>query len=139
VTVAHKDMPLNAAARLMREDHVGCLVVIEDTAEGQRVVGLLTDRDIVTAVVAKEVDASTVRVDDVMSRDVATIRSSATLIDVLHALRRKSVRRLPVTGPKGQLMGLVATDDVLEAIAAELHELTASLVAQPQRESRARP
>ena len=139
VTVAHKDMPLNAAARLMREDHVGCLVVIEDTAEGQRVVGLLTDRDIVTAVVAKEVDASTVRVDDVMSRDVATIRSSATLIDMLHTLRRKSVRRLPVTGPKGQLMGLVATDDVLEAIAAELHELTASLVAQPQRESRARP
>jgi len=139
VTVANKDMPLNVAARLMREHHVGCLVAVEDTADGQRVVGLLTDRDIVTAVVAEEVDAATVRIDDVMSREVATVRPTATLIDVLHTLRRKSVRRLPVTGPKGQLIGLVAADDVLEAIAAELHKLTESLLTQPYRESRARP
>ena len=56
VTVADRTMPLVQAAQLMRDGHVGCLVVVDDTGAGKLVVGMLTDRDIVVAVVAMELD-----------------------------------------------------------------------------------
>jgi signal-transduction protein with cAMP-binding, CBS, and nucleotidyltransferase domain len=103
------------------------------------VVGMRTDRDIVTAVVAKDMDAATLRVDDVMTRDVATVREADSVLDVLADMRRKAVRRIPVTGPKGELVGLVAADDVLGLIADELRTLVQALVAQPHVERQARP
>ena len=139
VVVAHKSMALNAAARLMRERHVGSVVAVDETAEGgQVVVGMLTDRDIVTAVVAKDMDAATLRVDDVMTRDVVTARESDSVLDVLATMRRRAVRRIPVTGPEGQLIGLVAVDDLLGLIADELRTLVQALVAQPRAEQSAR-
>lgn len=54
VTIAFRQTSLDEAARLMRENHVGCLVVVDEIADKRRVVGLLTDRDIVTAVVSAD-------------------------------------------------------------------------------------
>lgn len=139
VAVAHKSMSLSEAARLMRERHVGSLVAVEDSGDGNIVVGMLTDRDIVTAVVAKDMDAATLRVDDVMTRDVITARETDSVLDVLAGMRRRAVRRIPVTGPKGELIGLVAADDVLGLIADELHTLVQALVTQPRMEQQARP
>jgi CBS domain-containing protein len=139
VTVAHKSTALNEAARLMREQHVGSLVVVEETGDGLIVVGMLTDRDIVTAVVAKDVNPGHLRVDDVMGREVITARDDASVLDLLASMRRESVRRIPVVGPKGQLIGLVAADDPMGLIADELHTLVQALVSQPRREQQARP
>ena len=139
VVVASKDMPLGEAARVMRERHVGSLVVVEETGAGRVVVGMLTDRDIVTAVVAKDVNAAALRVDDVMTRDIVSARESDSVLDVLAAMRRRAVRRVPVVGPKDELVGVVAADDVLGLIADELRTLVQALVAQPGREQRARP
>jgi len=139
VIFARRNMPLNDAARLMRERHVGCLVVVEDTGAGSIVVGMLTDRDIVTAVVAKDLDAASLRVDDVMTRDVVSARESDTLLDVLVEMRRKAVRRVPVIGPNGELIGLIAADDMLGFISEELRTLVQALVAQPRMERHARP
>ena len=139
VAVARKSMALNEAARVMRERHVGSLVVVEPSDDGLLVAGMLTDRDIVTAVVAKDMDAATLRVDDVMSRDVAVVREDDSVLDVLTAMRRKAVRRIPVTGPRGQLVGLVAADDLLGLIANELRTLVQALVAQPGAELQSRP
>ena len=138
VAVAYKSMALNDAAWLMRERHVGCLVAVEDSSDGPVVVGMLTDRDIVTAVVAKDMDAATLRVDDVMTRNVVTAREGDSVLDVLASMRRKAVRRIPVTGAKGQLIGLVAADDLLGLIADELRTLVQALVAQPRAEQQAR-
>ncbi len=138
VAVAYKGMALNDAAWLMRERHVGCLVAVEDSSDGPVVVGMLTDRDIVTAVVAKDMDAATLRVDDVMTRNVVTAREGDSVLDVLASMRRKAVRRIPVTGAKGQLIGLVAADDLLGLIADELRTLVQALVAQPRAEQQAR-
>jgi CBS domain-containing protein len=139
VAIAHKGMPLNEAARLMRQRHVGSLVAVEDSGAGNIVVGMLTDRDIVTAVVAKDMDAATLRVDDVMTRNVVTARESDSVLDVLTCMRGKAVRRIPVTGPNGELIGLIAADDVLGLIAEELRTLVQALVAQPRVEQQARP
>ena len=59
VAYVHKSTALNEAARQMREFHVGSLVVVEDNGKDRVVVGMLTDRDIVTAVVARDLNAST--------------------------------------------------------------------------------
>jgi CBS domain-containing protein len=138
VVVAYKSMALNEAARLMRERHVGCLVVVEDGGDGPVVVGMLTDRDIVTAVVAKDMDAAALRVDDVMTRDILSAREEDSVLDLLASMRRKAVRRIPVAGAKGQLIGLVAADDLLGLIADELRTLVQALTAQPRAEQRSR-
>lgn len=139
VTIAFRETPLIDAARLMRTEHVGCLVVVEDGAAGQRtVVGLLTDRDIVTAVVAPGLDLSTLRVGDVMSTDLVTVREDDSLIDLMRAMRAKGVRRIPVLGAQGELIGIAALDDVLAILSEELSLLVAAIDHEGQRERQLR-
>ena len=112
VTIAFRSTPLNGAARLMRENHVGSLVVVEETGGMRVVVGILTDRDIVTAVVAADLEPATLRTEDVMSTDLITAREDDSLIDLVRSMRRKGVRRVPVVGAQGELVGAEAFDEV---------------------------
>jgi len=122
----------------MRENHVGCLVVV-DEVEGKRiVVGLLTDRDIVTAVVASDFDPATLRVEDVMATDLVTAREDDSLIDLMHTMRRKGVRRIPVVGVQDELVGVVTLDEVLNILAQELGLLVAAIDSEGQRERQLR-
>jgi CBS domain-containing protein len=139
VVVAHRDMPLVKAARLMRQHHIGCLVVVDETQVGRMPVGLLTDRDIVTAVVAQDVDARTLRVEDVMSPEPVTVREDDSLLDALSAMRRAGVRRLPVTDARGVLEGLLALDDVMELLGEEVGALVQVLSSAREREPKRRP
>jgi CBS domain-containing protein len=137
--IAFRSTALNEAARLMRERHVGSLVVVDETAEGRVVVGMLTDRDIVTAVVAKDVDASTLRVGDVMAEDVATVREEDSLHDVAALMRHRRVRRMPVTAAQQRLVGLIAIDDLLRVAAEDLNALAQAVAEQPRVEQLVRP
>ena len=138
VTIAFKQTPLNGAARLMRENHVGCLVVVDEVGGKRIVVGVLTDRDIVTAVVAADLDPSTLQVEDVMSTDLVTAREDDSLIDLMRSMRRKGVRRVPVVGEQDELMGVVTLDDVLDILAQELGLLVAAIDSEGQRERQIR-
>jgi CBS domain-containing protein len=121
VTIAYPVMSVADAARLMHERHVGCLVVVEELSPAERIVtGILTDRDIALGVVAADRDPHSTRVGDIMTRTVATAREEDSLLDLLSAMRRKGVRRIPVTGPQGRLVGIVALDDVLEVLADQM-------------------
>jgi CBS domain-containing protein len=139
VTIAFRTTLLNGAARLMRENHVGSLVVVDEIGGKRIVVGILTDRDIVTSVLALDLDCSTLMVEDVMSTDVVTARENDSLIDVMQIMRRKGVRRVPVVGPEGELIGLVTLDDLLEILAQELGLLVSAIETEGQRERRLRP
>jgi signal-transduction protein with cAMP-binding, CBS, and nucleotidyltransferase domain len=139
VSIAFRSTALHEAARSMRERHVGSLVVVDETAEGRVVVGLLTDRDIVTAVVAKEVDAHTLSVGDVMSADVATVREDDSLHDVVAQMKRRRVRRLPVVTAQDRLVGVVAADDVLRVLAADFQSLVQAVGEQSKVEQLIRP
>jgi CBS domain-containing protein len=124
VTIAFPSMALNEAARLMRDRHVGCLVVVEErTLDDRVVVGMLTDRDIAIGVVAADRDPHGMRVGDLMSKGVISAREEDSLADLLLAMRRKGVRRVPVVSPQGSLIGIVALDDVLAQVAEELAEV----------------
>jgi CBS domain-containing protein len=133
VVVAPPSLSVDEAARLMRERHVGCIVVVEQGDGGRLPIGILTDRDIVMAVVAKDADAKTLRAGDVMTATVASVRESDTLYDVLSTMRSRGVRRVPVTGPHGTLAGILTLDDVLNALAGQLQAL-GSVVGRERRQ-----
>ncbi|MDE2607904.1 MAG: CBS domain-containing protein [Burkholderiales bacterium] len=136
VVFSDRGMLLGEAARLMRSQHVGSLVVVEERSPKERiVVGMITDRDLATAVVALERDPRAIRVGDVMSGDVVTVREQDSLLDVLSAMRRKKVRRVPVTGARGELIGLVSIDDLLSVVAEQMQALAAAVGAAGHHET----
>jgi len=132
---------LQWAARLMREKHVGYLVVVEPAlADGTvRPVGVLTDRDIVVAVIAREIDARSLRVEDVMTRKPVVARADESLTSALHEMRRIGVRRMPVLGNRGELLGLLSLDYVVQALASELQDVAGSIRAEQLAEHALRP
>lgn len=139
VTIAYRGTPLSEAARLMRDQHVGCLVVIEESDPGRVVVGMLTDRDIVVSVVARDMDARLTSVGQAMTTEVVTAREQDSVIDLLELMRRKGVRRIPVTGPQDVLIGLVALDDLLEVVAEEMQTMAGAISSARKRESAGKP
>lgn len=134
VVFSYTHMSVSEAARLMREQHVGSLVVIEETDKGRVVVGMLTDRDIAVAVVARDFDAQTLRVADVMSSNPVTARAEDSVNDVLSQMRRHGVRRIPLTTEHGILIGIVTLDDLLEIAAEELRGFVQAIESAHKRE-----
>jgi CBS domain-containing protein len=114
------------AAQAMREQDVGSLPVVE----GEQVVGIVTDRDIVVRAVAEGVDPRTATVGDVASGDLVTVEPDQDLAEVLALMARYRVRRLPVV-ENGQLVGVVAQADVaLEASEKDAGEMLEN-ISQP--------
>jgi CBS domain-containing protein len=140
VTVTRRT-DLVSAAKLMREKHVGFLVVVEpEPLETYgRPVGVLTDRDIVVSVVAREADPKTLTVGDVMSEGPATVDESESLTQALRIMRRLGVRRLPVVRSRGMLCGVLSVDDVLDVVAAEVGELSGTVRNEQRIEDVLRP
>ena len=98
---------LRDAARTMREGDFGSMPVVDDG----RLVGVLTDRDIVVRGVAEGVDPTVCRVGDVASRDPVTVAPDQDLEDAMELMARHRVRRLPVVSD-GRLVGVVSQADV---------------------------
>ena len=94
-------------ARKMKEEDVGSLPVVED----ERVVGIVTDRDIVVRAVAERLDPQSIRVGEVASRDVVTVEPEQDLNEALALMASHRVRRLPVV-EDGRLVGVLAQADV---------------------------
>lgn len=138
VVIARTGETLRVAAQLMREQHVGALAVVEDRGGAVVPVGVLTDRDIVTAVVAKGLDADALLVGEVMSADPVTVRDSDGVSACIAKMREKGVRRMPVVNARGELVGIVSADDFIELLAEELNGLARTIANEQRRETRSR-
>ncbi len=128
---------LTAAAQLMRAEHVGFLVVVKPARQedGLSVVGVLTDRDIVIAVVAREADPRILTVGDVMTRDPLVAKDTSSVAATLRFMHEVGVRRVPVLNSTGQLAGVMALDDALKTLAEELNDI-AGCIRSEQRVER---
>jgi len=126
------------AAQLMREKHVGYLVVVELDPLA-RPVGVLTDRDIVVEVVARGVDPKAVCVGDIMTVDPITTREADSVGAALQKMREFGVRRLPVVNDRRELVGILAIDDVLQLIAGGAQEVVNTIRKERLMESVTRP
>jgi CBS domain-containing protein len=113
-------------------------VVVDENGAGRRVVGMLTDRDIVTAVVAQALDAKHLTVGDVMSHELISALEDDSIKDMLVTMRRKGIRRLPVVTQQGMLVGLVTLDDVLSLMSEQLREMASVIQTETLRECRER-
>lgn len=123
VVTAEPETSIQAAAQLMRARNVGALVV----AKNGKPRGVLTDRDIAVDVVAKGKDPATVRVSEVMRKNPTVIRENKGILDATRILGTKGVRRLPVVGRGGKLVGILALDDLLMLLGSEMGNIADAL------------
>jgi predicted transcriptional regulator len=134
---AHQGI-VNAATR-MREEHVGDLIVTADRDGRSVPIGILTDRDIVVGVVAKRIVPDTITVGDAMTTELLAVRDSDAIESALHEMRRFGVRRAPVVGADGELVGVLSIDDVVEHLARQLGHLADVIRTEQDTEIKARP
>jgi CBS domain-containing protein len=139
-TICQSD-EISRAAQVMREKHVGYLVVVEpNPVRGiPRPVGVLTDRDIVVGVVAREVDPKTVRVGDIMTPNPVLAAEWESMQAALQKMRQFGVRRLPVVNGYRELVGILAIDDVLKVIAGDAQDVVSTIRSGRRMEGESRP
>jgi CBS domain-containing protein len=117
---------VRSAAQRMKLAGLGSLIVVEDG----RPVGIVTDRDLVLEILGKRLDASAVRVGEVMSKPLYTVHQDAPVREAVRLMARRGVRRLPVVDDKGEVVGVVAADDLAMLAIGELSSLVVAIGAQ---------
>lgn len=120
------------AARLMRENHVGDVIVVDLIGERKVPVGLITDRDIVMATVALSAELSPLSASDIMTDDLVSIHENESLSYLIDIMKRHGVKRVPIVNEAESLVGIVSLEDVMSLLASELGALAA--VSKRQKE-----
>lgn len=123
LVIVNPDAPVREVAQLMRNRHVGAVVVVE---EGHAV-GIVTDRDLVVRLLA-EGRSDTEPVRAVMTGDLVTARVDDSLDHAIFTMRDSGVRRLPIVGHDGAVVGLVALDDLLVLLSGEVSSIVEAVV-----------
>jgi CBS domain-containing protein len=138
VVFAMRNTSIIEAAQLMRQYHVGDLVVIDEIA-GRRVpVGIITDRDMVVEVIAPGRAIESCTVGEIMHPHLISVPESAGVVATIQLMRAHGVRRIPVVDAEGGLAGIMSVDDMLDILAEELTELAKVAPRAQMRESRLR-
>lgn len=138
ITVDHQASVVEAAA-LMREHHVGALVVVNEASETAQVLGVVTDRDIVISAVANALDITQATVAELASSDVYSVSEAVDISAAIDIMRRAGVRRLLVTDEEQQLIGVVSLDELLDALASEIDGMVEVIRKGLQHEEKQRP
>jgi CBS domain-containing protein len=134
VVVVDRETTILEAAKLMRTEHVGDLVVTDSRSGRLIPVGILTDRDIVVELLAEEIELDKVSVGDAMSYELLSINEQDGLHETIEKMRDRGVRRLPVVGADGALIGIVTVDDLIELVAEQMVDLVGLVSKELARE-----
>lgn len=109
VVAANPSMTLQQIAALMREGDMGALPVVNDAG---KLIGIVTDRDIVIRAAADGKDLNVVTVTDIMTEEIYTARPGDYVFQAIRLMRDKQIRRVPVINDKGELQGILAMADI---------------------------
>jgi predicted transcriptional regulator len=139
VIVIRRDKTVLEAAKLMRQYHVGTVIVVDNRDDCLVPVGIITDRDLVVEVLATELDETVITVGDIMAPEVFTVKESTDTFEAIQFMRRKTIRRLPIVNEAGELVGILTLDDVLELLSEELLNLAKLVRYEQKKEIRHRP
>ncbi len=132
VVITEKTTGIVKVAQLMRQHHVGDVIVVDSESDPPRPIGIITDRDLVVELIACEVALDGLTAGDVMSFDLITAREHDGIWDTIQHMRSGGVRRVPVVNDDGGLEGILTVDDLLDLLAEEL----AALAKVPDREKK---
>jgi CBS domain-containing protein len=134
VIITDRDTTILEAAKLMRQHHVGSLIVVDEQNGKKMPVGVLTDRDIVVELLAAEIDLDSVSIGDAMSYELITATERDDLVETVEKMRGWGVRRVPVIGSDGSIVGILAADDMIELIAEQMNNLAKLITVEKIRE-----
>lgn len=132
VITVQRDATVLHAAMLMRQYHVGDVVVIQSHKNKSIPIGIVTDRDIVVELVATELDCKVITVGDIIISKLITVKENAGIFEAMQLMADKGIRRLPVVDDDGELVGIITLDDLLLLLSKELAALT-KLVTREQK------
>jgi len=124
IVSATRDTTIVEAANLMRRNHVGDVIAVEQADEGLRPIGIVTDRDIVVGIVAAGLDPNLVKVGDLLLRPLVIVDEGTPYAETIRLMSAKGIRRMPVVNETGLLVGIITQDDLLRQLAAPLAELS---------------
>lgn len=139
VVVVDRNSSLQKAAALMREHHVGMLLVTGNASEGMHAVGIVTDRDLVVEAMARGLEAGGTAVGQLADGKLAAVPASAPVDTAIETMKERGVRRLLVTADDGRLYGVVSLDDMLDVLAHDMVELARAVRGGIERETAERP
>jgi len=120
VVTASPDDSVCDVAQLMESRNVGSVVITRD----DRPVGIVTDRDLVVRVTARERDPHDTCISDVMTRNPFTILDNSEILDVVECARDRGIRRIPVVDSGRKLVGIICVDDVVSLLAKQMDCVT---------------
>ncbi len=138
VVVVQRHDTVLEAAKLMRQHHVGDVVVVEERGGVRVPVGLVTDRDLVVEILATELDPAAITVADIMEQELVSVKNTTGIFEAVQYMRSRTVRRLPVVDESGALLGILSLDDLLELLSEELLAVAKLVRYQRQKETRHR-
>ena len=139
VVVVEEDGSITETARIMREYHVGDVIIVRSQHGKQIPKGILTDRDIALEIVAKSADPEIVRAGDAMSYELTTVNEDDDLMHAIEIMRDKGIRRLPVVDIDEALVGILTVDDVLDLFSEVFIDIVHLVDQQRRREASNRP
>jgi len=139
VVTATRETSVLDAAKLMRREHVGDIVVADYVGGHYVPVGMLTDRDVVLEVVALELEPADLTVGEIMTSNPATINETDGVFQSIRTMRAAGVRRAPVVDKEGGLTGIVSVDDLIDLLAGEMDELSELISRERRKEIHTRP
>jgi CBS domain-containing protein len=134
VVICSKDTPLLEVAQLMRDQHVGSVVITAEIQQKNIPLGIITDRDIVLEINATELDIKQYSAGDVMANEIITANLNDDLWGVIRLMRQKGIRRMPVVDDANTLQGIISFDDLLEALVEEFGDLVQLIAREQKRE-----
>lgn len=126
---------LAEVARLMKDRHIGAVIVTKAPLDRPVATGIITDRDIACAQLDRTSDLASLSAEEVMTRNPLEINEEDSLDKAIEKLRARGVRRAPVVSPSGALVGVVSTDDLLAHVARDLMHLARLVTLQPRQEA----
>lgn len=133
VAVVEPETPALVAAQLMRQHHIGALVVV-DAEQKSFPVGIVTDRDLVLALMAEGLDPAMFTAGDIMSVELVLARPDMDAMEALTLMRSHRLRRLVIADDEGRLVGIVTLEDLLELLTRELAALASAAIGARDRE-----
>lgn len=138
VIVSGRGDSIVKVAELMRDHHVGDVLVVDANNGDQIPVGIITDRDIVIEVIAADVDIHELVVEDIMNYKLITALDTDDLMTVIKRMRAYGIRRIPVINQAGYVVGMLSTDDIIDVIAEQLIDVEQIFENEQSRERKNR-
>jgi len=123
VVCATRDTTVTEAANLMRQHHIGDVIIVETRGGKQIPIGIVTDRDIVVEVIAAGIDPRLLKLGDLRLAPLVTVDEGTSYAETVSRMSAEGVRRMPVVGDDGALAGIITLDDMLWQLAAPLAAL----------------